>query len=193
MLAAPFASGRFRIPNRIVMPPMVQWTAPPDATVTPAAVSHYACVKGPGLVIVEATTVAPEGRLSADQLGAFEDRHSDGLRALAEVIHANEAVAAIQLHHAGSFFGNPLVAPSALNPGGELPQELTEEGIERILQCFAEAAMRAMEAGFDAVEIHAAHGRNCEKCRHFVGARSCPARQEARQNANTVIKQRNKT
>jgi len=164
-LSSPFTAGTLRIPNRIVMPPMVQWIAPPDASVTPPSVSHYACTKGPGLVIVEATTVAPEGRLSADQLGIFEDRHVGGLRALAEVIHANGAKAAIQIHHAGrntrtkgGFFGFPLVAPSAINPDGETPRELTEEGIERIIHCFAAAARRAQEAGFDAVEVHAAHG-----------------------------------
>ena len=165
-LASPFTAGALKLSNCIVMPPMVQWIAPPDAAVTPPSVAHYACVKGPGLVIVEATTVSPEGRLSADQLGIYEDRHIDGLRTLAEVIHSNGAQAAIQIHHAGrntrtktSFFGNPLVAPSSLNDeGAEVPQELTHEGIQRIIACFAAAARRAMEAGFDAVELHAAHG-----------------------------------
>jgi 2,4-dienoyl-CoA reductase-like NADH-dependent reductase (Old Yellow Enzyme family) len=165
-LASPFTAGTLDLSNRICMPPMVQWIAPPDATVTPSSVAHYACTKGPGLVIVEATTVAPEGRLSADQLGIFEDRQIEGLRALADVIHSNGAQAAIQIHHAGrntrtkaSFFGHPLVAPSSLNEeGAEVPQELTREGIQRIMACFGAAARRAMEAGFDAVELHAAHG-----------------------------------
>ncbi|OHD67577.1 MAG: hypothetical protein A2177_12465 [Spirochaetes bacterium RBG_13_68_11] len=151
--------------NRIVMPPMVQWIAPPDASVTPAIIEHYASSKGMGLVIVEATTVAPEGRLSADQIGIFDDGHVEGLHRVAEAIHANGAAAAIQIHHAGrntrthtSYYGNPLVAPSAVNPDGEIPRELTEEGIQRIIGCFAAAARRAMQAGFDAVELHAAHG-----------------------------------
>lgn len=164
-LAMPFQSGTMELKNRVVMPPMVQWIAPPDASVTAPSVAHYACVRGPGLVIVEATTVAPEGRLSGDQLGVFDDGQVEGLRALADVIRANGSVSALQIHHAGrntrtkgSFFGNPLLAPSPVNPGGETPRELTEEGIERTLMNFAAAARRAMEAGFDAVELHAAHG-----------------------------------
>lgn len=144
---------------------MVLWIAPDDASVTPAITAHYASSVGMGLVIVEATTVAPEGRLSSNQIGIFEDRQVPGLRTLANAIHANGSKAAIQIHHAGrntrtksSFFGNRLVAPSAVNPDGELPVALTEEGIERIIQCFAAAARRAREAGFDAVELHAAHG-----------------------------------
>ena len=144
---------------------MVRWIAPPDGAVTPRSVANYAVVRGPGLVIVEATTVAPEGRLSADQLGVFDDRQVEGLRALADVIRAEGAVSALQIHHAGrntrthaSFFGNGLLAPSAINPGGETPRELSEPDIERILQDFAAAARRAMDAGFDAVELHAAHG-----------------------------------
>lgn len=165
-LASPFTAGTLNLSNRIVMPPMVQWSAPRDDSVTSSSYSQYEDAKGPGLVIVEATTVAPEGRLYAHQLGIFEDRHVEGLRTLAEVIHANGAQAAIQIHHAGrntrtkgSFFGHPLVAPSSLNEeGAEVPQELTPEGIERIIACFGAAARRAMEAGFDAVELHAAHG-----------------------------------
>jgi 2,4-dienoyl-CoA reductase-like NADH-dependent reductase (Old Yellow Enzyme family) len=165
LMSKPMKIGMLTIRNRIVMPPMVLWIAPPDATVTPPAVAHYERSKGIGLVIVEATAVAPEGRLSADQIGIFEDRHVEGLRRIASAIHGNGSLAAIQIHHAGrntrtkgSFFGLGLVAPSAVNPDGELPKALTEEGIQRIIGCFASGARRAMEAGFDAVEIHAAHG-----------------------------------
>jgi NADPH2 dehydrogenase len=164
-ISRPFTAGGLTLSNRIVMPPMVIWMAPEAATVVPAARAHYARSTGMGLAIVEATTVAPEGRLADTQMGIFDESHVPGLRSLAEAIHANGAKAAIQIHHAGrntrskaSYYGFPLVAPSAVNPGAETPRELTEDGIERIIGCFVTAARRARDAGFDAVELHAAHG-----------------------------------
>jgi NADPH2 dehydrogenase len=163
-LRAPFQLASFKVPNRIVMPPMVVWKAAEDGAVTPAILEHYRDSSGPGLVIVEATVVSPEGRLSQRQLGIFEDRHVEGLARIAEIIHAAGSMASIQLHHAGrntnleNTFGLPLVAPSAVPAKELVPEALTEDGIERILECFAAAARRAADAGFDAVEIHGAHG-----------------------------------
>ena len=163
-LRAPFQLASLTVPNRIVMPPMVIWKAAEDGAVTPAILEHYRDSAGPGLVIVEATVVSPEGRLAREQIGIFEDRHVEGLARIAEIIHAAGSVASIQLHHAGrntnlvNTFGLPLVAPSAVPVKEVVPEALTEDGIERILGCFAAAARRAADAGFDAVEIHGAHG-----------------------------------
>mgnify|MGYP001068327536 CR=1 FL=1 len=100
-LHASLQLGAIEVPNRIVMPPMVVWKATADGTVTEPILEHYRRSAGPGMVIVEATVVSPEGRLARTQIGAFEDRHVDGLARLAELIHGAGAVASIQLHHAG--------------------------------------------------------------------------------------------
>jgi 2,4-dienoyl-CoA reductase-like NADH-dependent reductase (Old Yellow Enzyme family) len=163
-LRAPFNLASFRIPNRIVMPPMVVRRAAEDGAVTPAILEQYRESSGPGMVIVEATAVSPDGRLARRQLGAFEDRHVEGLARIAEIIHAAGSFASIQLNHAGrntnleNTFGLPMVAPSAVPVNDLVPEALTEDGIERILDCFAAAARRAADAGFDAVEAHGAHG-----------------------------------
>ncbi len=163
-LHAPLHIGRLELPNRVVMPPLVVWKATDDGIVTPALLEHYRRSAGPGLVIVEATAVSPEGRLAREQIGIFEDRHIEGLSRIAAIIRAAGAAASIQLHHAGrnttleNTFGLPLVAPSAVAAKDVVPEALSEEGIERILGCFATAARRAADAGFDAVEIHGAHG-----------------------------------
>jgi NADPH2 dehydrogenase len=164
-LGEPLVIGPLRLANRIVMPPLVTFRAGHDGTVTPVLMDHYRQSRGAGLVVVEATAVSPEGRLGQAQIGAFEDRHVEGLAELARIIHENGSVAAIQIHHAGgststtSTFGLPLVAPSSVPTSkGEIPLALDEEGIQRIIACYAEAARRAREAGFDAVELHFAHG-----------------------------------
>jgi NADPH2 dehydrogenase len=163
-LHAPLRLGSIEVPNRIVMPPMVVWKAAEDGTATPAVLDYYRRSAGPGMMIVEATVVSPEGRLAREQLGIFEDRHVEGLARIARIIHDTGAAASIQLHHAGrntnleNTFGLPLVAPSAIPTKDVAPEALTEGGIERILACFAAAARRAADAGFDAVEIHGAHG-----------------------------------
>jgi 2,4-dienoyl-CoA reductase-like NADH-dependent reductase (Old Yellow Enzyme family) len=155
-LHTPLQIGRLELPNRIVMPLLVVWKATDDGTVTPAILEHYRRSAGPGLVIVEATAVSPEGRLAREQIGIFEDRHVEGLSRIAAIIRAAGAAASIQLHHAGrnttleNTFGLPLVAPSAMAIKDVVPEALSEEGIERILACFAAAARRAADAGFTA-------------------------------------------
>lgn len=151
--------------NRIVMPPMVIWRADESAEVTDAHKNHYRrSSPGCGMVIVEATTVSPEGRLAATQLGIFEGRHVSGLSALAKIIREAGALPGIQINHAGGktnrekTYGATPLAPSAL-PGtdGDVA-ELTDAEIERIIEAFAAGARRAVEAGFRVIEIHGAHG-----------------------------------
>ncbi len=165
-LASSWSAGSLRLPNRLVMPPMVVWKADRDGTVSQAILDHYSESLGAGLIVLEASVVSPEGRLARNQIGIFEDRHIDGLSRIAAIIHDAGSAAAIQIHHAGrqttlrNTFGLPLLAPSAVPsaPGADLPAELTEQEIERIIGCFVQAAARAAEAGFDAIELHAAHG-----------------------------------
>ncbi len=156
--------GGRRVKNRIVMPPLVIWKAEEAAEVNDFHRRHYAqSAPGCGIAIVEATTVSPEGRLAATQLGIFEDRHVAGLSDLARTIREAGALPGIQLHHAGGrtdvkkTYGRTPLVPSKL-PGMEEVQELVEADIARIIEAFGSAAARAVEAGFELLEIHGAHG-----------------------------------
>ena len=163
-LSSPLEIGTLKLANRIVVPPMVVFQAEESGCATEASVTHYASLRGAGLVIVEATAVSHEGRLARRQLGIFNESHLTGLSKISRAIHRNGSRAAIQIHHAGrqtttdNTFGLPLVAPSPVNSGGEIPSEMNEGDIERIVGAFVAGAQRAKEAGFDAVELHFAHG-----------------------------------
>lgn len=165
-LLEPFQIGKMALRNRLVMPPMVTNLATEKGEVTQRLKDYYEerARGGVGLVIVEATCVdAPAGKGYPNGIIIDHDRYVPGLRELAEAIKRHGARAAIQLQHSGrdtsaAITGCEPVAPSAIAaPGREIPRELTVEEIERIVSRFAEAAARAKEAGFDAVEIHGAH------------------------------------
>ena len=132
---------------------------------------------GAGLVIVEASAVAAEGRISSADVGIWKDAHIEGLARIARFVHGQGARAGIQLAHAGRkggmaapFGGERLlrpeeggwtpVAPSAaaFGEGYAVPHALDAAGLTGIVKAFADAAQRALKAGFDVVEIHAAHG-----------------------------------
>ncbi len=132
---------------------------------------------GAGLVIVEASAVTPEGRISNGDLGIYKDEHIAQLKRIVDFIHGQGVRAGIQLAHAGRkasmsvpFGGERLlkaeeggwqtVAPSAVpfSATYSVPQAMDEAGIEATVAAFGAAAKRALEAGFDVVEIHSAHG-----------------------------------
>jgi len=166
-LFEPLSIGEMRLRNRIVMPPMVTSFGSSDGHVTEHAIGYYEerAKGGVGLIIVEATCVdSPIGKLSPYQLVIDDDSFIPGLSDLARAIQEHGAKSAIQLHHAG---GNTSSAVTGLQPVGpsavplqekDLPRELTLEEISEVTQRFARAAGRAKKAGFDGVEIHAAHG-----------------------------------
>jgi len=143
---------------------MVVWAATEDGIVTDYILNHYSSIKGVGLAIVEATAISPEGRLAKRQIGAWSDDHIPGLKSLASAIASTGAIPGIQIHHAGrstnldNTFGLPLVAPSAVTTGKDMPQELTIEGVGELVEKYAAAAVRAVEAGFLVIELHGAHG-----------------------------------
>ncbi|MEM4556937.1 MAG: NADH:flavin oxidoreductase [Sulfolobales archaeon] len=155
-----------RLRNRVVLPPMASELASPDGEVTNELLAYYAlrssCV---GLVIVEHSYISPEGKYSYRQLGIWHDGLIEGLNKLSSTIKGGGAVAVIQLNHAGGR-ANPAVcgcrpiAPSSvpIPRGFDIPREMTSEDFERVLKSFKEAAVRAIRAGFDGVEIHGAHG-----------------------------------
>ena len=164
-LFEPARIGSLKLRNRIVMPPLVVNFAN-NSYVSEDNRAYYAerAKGGVGLIIVEATAIASGGRGSPLQLSIYNDDFIPGLRGLTEDIHRHGAKAAIQLVHVGRqgqsrFLGQQPVAPSPVPyAGAEVPRELRIEEIGQLVEDFAEAARRAKEAGFDAVEIHGAHG-----------------------------------
>lgn len=157
----------FPIKNRICVPPLVIYTWSDDTgRVTDKRIAHYEALVngGAGLVIQEATSVCREGRLTLDQLGIWEDGQIDGLKRIADVLHRAEMPAIIQLSHAGLLGAKPSyqVAPSAYqcvgNGAERSGRALTVDEIHMIEQQFIDGAKRAVQAGYDGVELHASHG-----------------------------------
>lgn len=168
-LFEPAQIGTLRLKNRLVMPPMATVLATDTGAVSDQLLRHYAerAKGGVGLIIVEGTCVSsPVGRGWPCELCLDDDSLVPGHGNLTEVVHSYGAKIAIQLHHAGRATseaitcGHQPVAPSLIPlPGaGTKPRELTQQEIAELVQQFAAAAHRAERAGYDAVEIHGAHG-----------------------------------
>ena len=162
----PIRIGRMELKNRVVMPPMVTRYAADDGFVTERTRNYYGARArgGAGLIIVEATYVHRQGWAFPNQIGISDDKFIPKLSELVDTVHRHGAKIAIQLHHGGrqakeALSGLQPVAPSPLPmAGGEMPREMTVEEIAETVAYFAEAAIRAQKAGFDGVELHAAHG-----------------------------------
>ncbi len=156
----------FVLRNRIVLPPMATELASGKGEVTEELIQHYSRrSSGPGLAIVEHSYVSEGGRLSENQLGVYDDSLILGLSSLAEAMKKKGSVATIQINHAGAksssgVIGTQPVAPSPvpLPRGGDVPRKLSVSEIEGIVEQFVAAASRAVRSGFDAVEVHGAHG-----------------------------------
>jgi 2,4-dienoyl-CoA reductase-like NADH-dependent reductase (Old Yellow Enzyme family) len=168
-LLSPLSVAGLTLRNRIAMPPMWSGQAGADGSVTDRIVEYHRvrAAAGCGLITVEHSFVHPGGRHSATQLGVCDDALMPGLARLAAAITSEGAVACLQISHAGSrassaVLGRKPVAPSAVRhpgePDGEVPDELSADGIAEVVRAFGDAAARGRQAGFDAVEIHAAHG-----------------------------------
>jgi 2,4-dienoyl-CoA reductase-like NADH-dependent reductase (Old Yellow Enzyme family) len=174
LLLSPLRLRSVTLKNRIAMSPMCQYSAQ-GGHVTDWHLLHYPtrAIGGVGLIIVEATAVEARGVISPEDLGIWSDEHTAGLRALAERIKGAGAVPGIQIAHAGRKAGTaspwqggrPLhrwtpVAPSplAFQEGWPVPQALDEAGLKEVRQAFQQAARRALEAGFQVLELHMAHG-----------------------------------
>jgi len=167
LLFSPFSIKGLELKNRIVMPPMTTNFAAEDGSVTDKMVDYYeARAKGgAGYIVVEAACIEPAGKLMAFSPGIWDDDKVPGLRRITEACHKQGAKVALQIAHAGRqttpmFTGEQTkgVSPLADPLTGELPVELTTDDIHDLLGKFKDAARRAVEAGFNAVEIHMAHG-----------------------------------
>jgi 2,4-dienoyl-CoA reductase-like NADH-dependent reductase (Old Yellow Enzyme family) len=172
ILLTPAPIGSVEIPNRIVMPPMTTRTADDEGFVTEDTLAYYRArgQGGVGLITVEMASPEKAGRHRRREMGIYHDRFLPGLTRLVADIHGAGSKASIQLGHGGGhtrvdICGETPIAPSAIpHPVYEttfetiVPEEMTQARIDRTIAAHAEAAVRARNAGFDCVEIHAAHG-----------------------------------
>jgi 2,4-dienoyl-CoA reductase-like NADH-dependent reductase (Old Yellow Enzyme family) len=164
--------------NRVFVSPMCQYSSR-DGLPDEWHLVHLGsrAVGGAGLVMVEATGVSPEGRISPGDTGIWSDEHARAFRPIASFIKAQGAVPGIQLAHAGRKAstdvpwrgGKPLeeseggwqtLAPSALPfaDGYPAPREMAVEDVEKVIEQFVDAARRSLDAGFEVIELHMAHG-----------------------------------
>ncbi|KXG77707.1 NADPH dehydrogenase [Fervidicola ferrireducens] len=151
--------------NRIVMPPMCMYSSDDTGYPNSWHFIHYAtrAIGGVGLIIMEATAVEKRGRISARDLGIWDDSHVEGLARIVAEVKKHGAKIGVQLAHAGRKCTAPdedLIAPSpiAFDETYGVPREMTKEDIKEVVSAFKAGAYRALSAGFDIIEIHAAHG-----------------------------------
>lgn len=148
------------IKNRMVLPPLVTFNFSSDGFVNERKLKHYQAIakNGIGMIVVEATAIHPNGRLSDDQLGVWDDCFIPGLKSLATTIQAEGVPAILQIHHAGAKtrvtgFDDQVSASNYHNA-----REMTLAEIKSTIFDFRDAARRAFKAGFSGVEVHGAHG-----------------------------------
>jgi 2,4-dienoyl-CoA reductase-like NADH-dependent reductase (Old Yellow Enzyme family) len=177
-LFSPLTLRGIEFKNRIFVSPMCQYSSP-EGMPTDWHLVHLGsrAVGGAALVMVEATAVSREGRISPDDSGIWADRHAEAFAPIARFILEQKAVPGIQLAHAGRKAstdapwcgGRPLkpyergwqpLAPSAIpfSDGFPMPREMTAQDIEAVLGQFIDAAERSLAAGFQVMEVHSAHG-----------------------------------
>ena len=178
-LFSPLQIKSLQLKNRIVVSPMCEYSSVDDGYATDWHLVHLGAraVGGASLIIQEATAVSAEGRITAADLGIYHDGHIEKLKQITDFIRAQGAVAGIQLAHAGRKASHAIpwkgnaqltktsggwetVSASAIPfaPSEESPVALDHAGIQKVLQDFTQAAHRAVKAGYEVAEIHAAHG-----------------------------------
>ena len=160
------------IENRVAMAPMTTWASNDDYTVSDDEIKHYSArVNGPGLVITGCTRVTSNGIGFTHEFASFNDSFLPSLKKLANAAKSGGAPAILQIYHAGNkaipelIANGDVVSASAVAvgttpfvDGSALPRALTEEQIWDIIIAFGQTTRRAIEAGFDGVELHGAHG-----------------------------------
>ncbi len=162
---SPFAFKGLELTNRIVMPPMCQYSVEKrDGIATEWHYIHYVsrAIGGTGFIIIEMTDVEPDGRISDFDLGLWSDDQIPALKRIVDACHQHGAKVGIQIAHAGrkATDAEVPVAPSAIafDEHSKQPRALTTEEVKGLVEKFRRAAARAVKAGFDAIEIHGAHG-----------------------------------
>ncbi|MFP4452322.1 MAG: FAD-dependent oxidoreductase [Desulfobacterales bacterium] len=166
-LFSPITVRNVEIPNRAVLPPMGTALCEKGGKVNDALLAYIKrqAQGGAGLLISEITAVHPTAMVAPRQVGAWDDEFIPGLKKLAEAMRSAGGKAALQLHHGGRESAYMIKKQKAIGPSavpsliyGQAPKEMTKQDISEIIASFGSAAKRAREAGFDAVEIHGAHG-----------------------------------
>lgn len=168
-LLTPIRIKSLEIANRVVMPPMGTGLGNNDGTVSEANLAYLRrrARSGAGLYITEITEIDPLGAVTPSCLAIWDDKFIPGLRQMADIVHAAGGKIAMQLHHCGreSLYQTrkkTAVAPSAVGSFMfgfiATPREMTPEEIQQTIRAFGDGARRAKAAGFDAVELHGAHG-----------------------------------
>lgn len=163
-----FKNGR-KSRNRIVIPPMSSKTAEQDGKASQATLENYRRLteSGAGLIMVEYSYVHASGKGNLRQLGVQSDEHIPGLAQIADIIHRSGALAGLQIVHVGGKstieIAGDLMSPSGIKvPANGMvvdqPREMSLQDVELWKTWFADASDRAVRAGFDLVELHAAHG-----------------------------------
>ncbi|MEU9456231.1 NADPH dehydrogenase NamA [Streptomyces sp. NPDC048277] len=165
MLYEPITIRGTEFRNRIAMSPMCMHSADQQGRVSDFHLVHYGAraLGGAGLVMLETNSVLPNGPIGPGDLGIWGDEHIEGLSRLAGTIQRFGAKAGVQIGHDGRQLGIDSVtpvAPSAIpfTPESRVPEALTVEGIKDVIEAFRKATVRAKTAGFDVIEVHAAHG-----------------------------------
>jgi 2,4-dienoyl-CoA reductase-like NADH-dependent reductase (Old Yellow Enzyme family) len=182
-LFSPLSLRGVTLPNRLVVAPMCQYSVT-DGVVGDYHLAHLGrfALGGFGLVVVEATGVTPEGRISHGDTGLWSDEHVPGMARVVDFLHEHGSLAGIQLAHAGGKASSkrpwdgegPVTAENALPgeepwptvsasavpvaPGWPTPHALTVDELAEVREAFVAATRRSLAAGFDVVEVHAAHG-----------------------------------
>ncbi|MDQ6599556.1 NADPH dehydrogenase NamA [Bacillus salipaludis] len=164
-LFSPYTIKGVTLKNRIVMSPMCMYSSHnEDGHIQNWHRTHYTsrAVGQVGLIIVEATAVTPQGRISPQDLGIWSDEHVEGFKELVSLMKEHGAKTGIQLAHAGrkAVLEGEILAPSALayNEKSKTPKEMTLAEIAETVDAFKKGAERAANADFDVIEIHGAHG-----------------------------------
>jgi 2,4-dienoyl-CoA reductase-like NADH-dependent reductase (Old Yellow Enzyme family) len=164
-LYTPFKLKGLELKNRIVMPPMCQYSVEQkDGIATDWHYLHYVsrAVGGAGFIIIEMTDVEPDGRISDYDLGLWSDEQIPALKRIVDACHQYGAKVGIQIAHAGRKAEDAAVPVSAsaiaFDEKSKQPRALETEEVKGLVQKFREAAARAVKAGFDAIQIHGAHG-----------------------------------
>lgn len=179
LLLSSYQLGDITLKNRIVISPMCQYTAV-DGLANDWHLVHLGsrAVGGAGLIMQEATAVSPEGRISHGDLGIWDDEHVAPLKRIVDFVHSQDGKIGIQLAHAGRkascekpWDGGEQIAPDAqngwqtkapsaiaFNVGEHIPHAMSLSDIQDTLNDFKAATKRALEAGYDVIELHAAHG-----------------------------------
>lgn len=160
--------GNLEIKNRFIMPPMCMYSAfDHDGIATQFHHAHYVsrAIGQVGLILVEATGVTPEGRITDRCLGLWNDTQRDALKEIVRDVHREGSKIGIQLNHAGrkctAIDGvDTIYGPSnlAYSDDYRLPKAMSNEDIQSMIQAFVDSARRAHEANFDVIELHFAHG-----------------------------------